>query len=139
MKNKTISFLLASITAVSMILNPYASNSKKVLADELNNAYSTTSVEKNKDYLYLSELEYDTSKSNTAYKSITKDTNTNGSKIKLVVDGEIVQFEKGMGAHATSTLIYDLSNYSSEYTRFVSYLGLDNSMKGGGNGAKFTI
>lgn len=139
MKNKTISFLLASITAVSMILNPHASNSKKVLADELNNAYSTTSVEKNKDYLYLSELEYDTSKSNTAYKSITKDTNTNGSKIKLVVDGEIVQFEKGMGAHATSTLIYDLSNYSSEYTRFVSYLGLDNSMKGSGNGAKFTI
>ena len=39
MKNKTISFLLASITAVSMILNPYASNSKKVLADELNKDY----------------------------------------------------------------------------------------------------
>lgn len=32
---------------------------------------------------------------------------------------------KGMGAHATSQLTYDISAYSDVYTRFVAKMGVD--------------
>jgi len=56
-------------------------------------------------------------------------------QIKLIVDGKVVEFKKGMAAHATSTLVYDVSKYKKEYSRLVTYAGLDQS-KGG---AKFSV
>lgn len=89
--------------------------------------------------IYLSDIEYVKNQSNTGWKSIMKDANTDGMPIKLIVDGETVEFEKGMGAHAPSTLVYDLSQYTDEYTRLVTYMGLDANQGTKGDGVKFTV
>lgn len=89
--------------------------------------------------LYLSDIDYDSDLSNTEWKSIMKDANTDGVAIRLIVNGEVSTFDKGMGAHATSTLVYDISSYSAEYTRLVGYLGVDYGQVNKGDGVVFSI
>ena len=115
-------------------------------SDDIKNSEvtSTTSAQVTVDDIdensvYLSNIDYDNKMSKTDYKYITKDSNTDGNKIKLLVNGEVTEFYKGMGAHATSTLVYDVSSYSDVYTRLIAYLGVDYAQKGKGNGVKFTI
>lgn len=146
MRKKELSKLLVAVVATSSITNASSISTFAVDTKEANNTYinqnsmeEKTQEEKTNETVFLSNISYDTKMSATDYKHITKDTNTDGKKIKLLVDGEVVEFEKGMGAHATSTLVYDLSNYSTEYTRFVSYVGVDYAQAGRGNGVKFTI
>ena len=65
--------------------------------------------------------------SSVGYSEIKKDTNIDGGKITLIVEeGETLQFDKGLGAHATSTVVYDVSQYSNQYTRFMTYAGVDD-------------
>ena len=89
--------------------------------------------------VYLSDIDYDKSASKVQYGSIAKDTTHNGNSITLIVDGEVKEFEKGMGAHATSTLVYDISAHKNNYTRLVTYAGIDSRQGGNGNGARFEI
>lgn len=89
--------------------------------------------------LYLSDLKYDSKQSNTKWKTIQVNKNTDGNTIQLIVDGQRTVFEKGMGAHATSNLVYDISDYTKEYTRLVTYMGVNATQGGNGNGVKFTI
>ncbi|HCW53608.1 MAG TPA: hypothetical protein DG753_07720 [Clostridium sp.] len=95
--------------------------------------------EVNSDCVYLSDINYVTTQSSVGYGKITKDTNIGGGTITLIVDGEGVEFKKGIGAHATSTVVYDLRNYKDKYSRFISYVGIDKSQSGRGNGVKFSI
>ena len=89
--------------------------------------------------IYLSDLEYIKSQSNTGWNSIMTNQNTDGNTIQLYVDGEKIEFTKGMGAHAPSNLVYDISQYSGEYTRLVSYMGVNATQGSNGNGVKFVI
>lgn len=123
LKNKEISKILVGSLTVTMVLNPFANNVDKVKTEVVSNEYlDSYTKEVNKDYIYLSDLDYDKNLSNTAWKEIMKDANTDGNKIKLLIDDEVVEYHKGMGAHATSTLVYDLNNYSNKYTRFIAHL-----------------
>jgi len=113
----------------------------QIFADEIETKtiIRTISEEKSEDQIYLSDIEYDKSKSSTAYGSIGTDTVHNGNTITLIVDGETTEFKKGMGAHATSTLVYDVSQYKDSYTRLVTYAGVDSRQGNNGNGVKFEI
>lgn len=105
-------------------------------SDQFSTRANALSVEelKEKDYIYLSDLTYD-SRSKTAYKNIMKDTNVNGGTIKLRKDGEIVQYPRGMAVHAKGELIYDLSVYTDVYTRLSVDIGVDaDQPTGGGKG-----
>ncbi len=99
-------------------------------------------AEKNEDekLCYLSDIPY-RSDSSVGWGSITYDKNLDSSKnsgmISLMVDGQKKQFFKGIAAHATSTLIYDISNYNYDY--FTAYIGVDESRGNTGDGVKFTI
>ena len=88
-----------------------------------------------KDYYYISDMEYITENnwSYVGWGEIKKDKNIENGKISLLIDGEKVYFDKGMGAHATSQLTYDISKYSNKYTRFVAKLGIDSSKNGKGD------
>ena len=90
------------------------------------------------DYVYLSDLSYDPA-SQTAWGNITTDQTLDGNTIQLKVDGEVVPFPKGMGAHANSDLIYDISAYSGTLTRLSCYMGVDYSQNGRGDGVTFTV
>lgn len=97
------------------------------------------SDENNKSYIFLSDLPYIKEMSNTSWGSIKVNQNIEGGKITLNVDGEALQFDKGMGAHANSNLVYDVSKYSQEYSRFTTYVGVDRSQWDKGNGIQVTV
>ena len=94
----------------------------------------------NNDFCYLSDIPY-RSDSTVGWGSITLDknldTSVNKGMITLMIDGEKKQFFKGISAHATSTLIYDLTNYNYDY--FTAYIGVDAGRGSNGNGVKFSI
>ena len=92
-------------------------------------------------YCYLSDIKYIPGKSSVGWGSITLDKNLeakyNDGLITLNIDGKKTQFLKGISAHATSTIVYDLTNYNYDY--FTSYIGVDASRGNNGNGVKFSI
>ncbi len=89
---------------------------------------------------YLSDMEYE-GESKVGWGSITLDSNLetqyNNGLITLLVNGKKTYFLKGISAHATSTLIYNISSY--DYDHFSTYIGVDESRGENGNGVKFEI
>ena len=94
-----------------------------------------------KEYCYLSDMKYVTNQSSVGWGSITLDKNLdtkyNGGLITLIVDGQPKKFLKGIAAHATSTVVYDITDY--DYDFFTAYIGVDASRGSAGNGVKFLI
>lgn len=85
--------------------------------------------------VYLSDLEWvdathgDDDKSKTVQKDkpFTPGNNGSNNKIKLLIDGKEVEFNKGLGTVASnpSSIKYDVSG--ANVTRFISYVGIDRS------------
>lgn len=74
---------------------------------------------------YLSELNW---KSAIAgWKSVQKDCSVEGNKISLKGENGKKFYEKGIGTHSNSEIIYDLSNKG--YSYFSSKIGVDQEMK----------
>ena len=88
------------------------------------------------DYIYLSDIDYIAKQSSTAWGKILKDITSSNTKIQVKVDNGAYSFDKGMWAHASSTLVYDLSSYN--YAYFTSYIGI-NTTSSKGNGVIFYI
>lgn len=104
-------------------------NSPSVLAseEELTSTKSTPDFSK---FVYLSDLNYISSLSSTINgQTLRKDKSPNNGIITLQTsdDGTLTEFGKGMGAHAKSTLVYDISEYSSKFTELSTWVGIDNS------------
>lgn len=86
------------------------------------------------NFVYLSDMDYIT-ENNWSYNGwsghdIQIDKNQEGKTIELYVDGENRTFAKGIGLHAKGQVVYDISEYSTEYPRFIAYLGVDSSKTG---------
>ena len=140
MKKKGLSLILAGILVASAVLNPFSHNTVKAYAEESNNTRVVSEeTQANKNYLYLSDIEYVANKSSVGYSSIKLDKNIDNGVIKLIKNGEVINFAKGVGAHAKSTLVYDIEKYSKDYTKFTANIGVDYSMRGRGNGVTFKI
>ena len=84
---------------------------------------------------YLSDLT-PLSKS-IGYGSLQIDQNISGDLISFKVDGQRTYFYKGLIAHATSTLVYDIGE-SHNFDYFSTYLGVDASQGGKGE-VKFMV
>lgn len=118
-------------------------NSKFALGENvIQNNESESSNEKKEsrttnDFIYLSDIDYMANLSRPGWGSINKDLAGDGSKISVRVENAYYEFDKGMWAHATSTLIYDLSNYDYEY--FTAYVGLNRTASSSSNGVKFYV
>jgi len=102
---------------------------------------TNSAIASSKKSIYLSDIPYVVDQSFVGWGSITLDknlqSNSNGGLITLLIDGVKTNFLKGISAHATSNVVYDLSDY--EYDYFTAYIGLDASMGTSGNGVKFFI
>ena len=89
---------------------------------------------------YLSDIDYEP-ESNVEWGSITLDSNLetkyNNGLITLLVDGTKTYFLKGVSAHATSTLVYNISDL--DYDHFSTYIGVDASRENNGDGVTFEI
>ena len=100
--------------------------------------YSNKSLatEENSEFHYLSDISYVEGKSQVGWDTIKYDTTYYGD-ITVKVEGANYTFKKGIWAHATSNVVYDLTNYS-EYDYFTAYLGI-NTSSSRGDGVKFDI
>ena len=111
---------------------------------ELKNNHMTVAANSEtskKGYRYLSDVEYVKEQSSVGWGNITLDGNLetqyNGGLITLIINGKERSFLKGVTAHATSTMVYDISGL--DYDKFSTYYGVDASRKANGNGVKFAI
>lgn len=77
------------------------------------------------DYRYLTD--YDWTSTKNSYAAPIKDKSASANILRLTnEDGKEVSFERGIGAHATSTIVYDLTD--KDYAYFSSYVGVDRQM-----------
>ncbi|MCD8203108.1 MAG: NPCBM/NEW2 domain-containing protein [Prevotella sp.] len=112
--------LVTLITIMALLITPtiaYASD--------------TTSDASDSGVVYLSDL--DRVSTSIGYGQIGIDQNSNGNQISVYVNGRRKYFDKGIFAHAKSTLVYDLTNYNNEYDYFITYLGVDASQGSAGS------
>lgn len=90
--------------------------------------------------LYLSDIAYIQEKTIPASgHEIRLDKNEANELMKIKVNGQEKKFIKGICSWATSTIVYDLSNYDYDY--FTAYIGIDSSEQSDyfNTGAKFYI
>ena len=76
--------------------------------------------------IYLSDLEWDSQScgaSNDFPGGTMKDAAVDGDSMTLKVDGQEFTFEKGLGAHAPSEIVYNIDGM--ECTKFEAYAGVD--------------
>lgn len=91
-----------------------------------------------KDVVYLSDIPYVSAR--VGWGAVTLDKNgVNNGGLVLNVNGSAVTFKKGIFAHATSSVDYDVSEYHSDYPYFMTYYGLNTSNDNNGNGVKFYV
>ena len=77
------------------------------------------------DFKYLSD--YDWELATTSWSSAKKDKAVSGNKLRLTEEnGNEAIYEKGIGTHANSTIIYNLEGKNAEI--FSSYVGVDRTM-----------
>ena len=136
-KKTAISLAISTVSVAALVYDSMDAKASIYSTNNLLNQESEDSVAKK--YIFLSDLEYDQKMSYAGWSTIKKDTNINDGIITLNAEGETIEFEKGLGAHATSALVFDVSEYSTQFTRFTTYAGVDKSQGGSGNGVKFTI
>ncbi len=90
---------------------------------------------------YLSDEDVNPYNAAVGYGQFRKDEiDANGTKITLRHEGQTVTFDRGLWAHATSRLYYDLTEIdpSRQYTHFIAYEGLNTTSRGG-DGVTFNI
>lgn len=96
-------------------------------------------VDKSDQYLSLSEV--DPLRAQVGYGQFLKDKVGDGSKIALKYEGAWVIFERGLWAHASSNLYYDLGALRAgerDLDYFTAYIGL-NRTSSSGNGVKYAV
>lgn len=77
------------------------------------------------DFTYLSD--YDWTHQSNNYRQAQKDVAISGRKLTLTGENnEAVEYEKGLGMHSTSTVIYDLTDKDVDI--FSTYIGVDRAM-----------
>lgn len=96
----------------------------------------TISVVDMNDFTYLTD--YDWKSANQSYGSAKKDISASGNTLRLTnEDGSVAIYEHGIGAHSTSTIVYDLSD--KDYQFFSSYVGVDRQMYGSVGSVVFQV
>jgi hypothetical protein len=125
-----VSICVISFVLLIMLITSYINlNTEPAISD---------TIIKNKELVYLSDIPYNKEQSTVGWGSITIDKNVNGDGlISLIVNGQKKQFIKGIGAHATSNVIFDLSEYDYDY--FSTYYGVDAGRGTLSDGVKFAI
>src|SRR5699024_10724789 len=73
------------------------------------------------DELYLSDLDWESA--TTGWGTIHRDKSVEGNTLTLASDGEPVTYDKGIGTHARSEIVYDIADKG--YDTFQADVGLD--------------
>ncbi len=127
---KKYSYLLVGIASLALVVGMACSgNIYQKTTNNIDTTRLATNLDLRGDYLYLSDLNYIT-ENNWSYNGwsgheIQKDKNQDGGILSLMIDGEKRLFAKGLGIHAKGQVTFDISEYSTQFPRFVAKLGVD--------------
>ncbi|MBA4492901.1 glycoside hydrolase family 2 TIM barrel-domain containing protein [Paenactinomyces guangxiensis] len=72
-------------------------------------------------YSYLSDLDWESA--SAGWRTVQRDSSIEGNRITLLGDEGEITFEKGIGTHSHSEIVYNLTDKG--YQRFESYVGVD--------------
>jgi len=81
------------------------------------------------DQVYVSDMDWVSG--TIGWASIQKDQSVDGNSLTLLSDSGVKTFTKGIGTHANSEIVYDLTNKG--FTRFQSQVGLDQEANSSGS------
>lgn len=96
----------------------------------------TVSVVDMNDFTYLSDNNWTSMQK--SYTDPKKDVAISGNALRLTDEaGQVVTYKKGIGAHSTSTIVYDLTDKEAAY--FTSYVGVDRQMYGSVGSVVFQV
>lgn len=88
------------------------------------------------DSIYLSDIDWKAAVN--SYGKAEKDISASGNTLRLTGEnGEVVSYEKGIGTHSTSTIIYDLTQ--GDYGYFTTFVGVDREMYGRPGSVTFEV
>lgn len=115
-------------------------NSSVTLADTSNKSKQNVAVSANttnqSQVVFLSDIPY--SKAQVGWGNIAMDKTQDNIALTLKLNDYTTIIKKGIWAHATSTVEYDISNYK-DYAYFTVFYGLNSTSGDKGNGVKFYI
>ncbi|MFJ9464702.1 NPCBM/NEW2 domain-containing protein [Viridibacillus arvi] len=96
----------------------------------------TISVVNMEDYHYLSNFDWKSTQN--SYTAPRKDISISNNTLRLTgEDGSVKSYEKGIGAHSNSTIVYDLTDKDADY--FTSFVGVDRQMFGSVGSVVFQV
>ncbi|MEG1285927.1 MAG: NPCBM/NEW2 domain-containing protein, partial [Romboutsia sp.] len=99
-------------------------------------ANRTISVVDMKDSKELTD--YDYKSASQSYGKVNIDKSASENPLRLTgKDGQVVEFVKGIGAHSTSTIIYDIETLDADY--FTAKVGVDRAMYGTVGSVSFEV
>ncbi|MGL4774569.1 MAG: NPCBM/NEW2 domain-containing protein, partial [Clostridium sp.] len=88
------------------------------------------------DFKYLTDYEWKST--SNSYRAPNVDKSISSNDIRLTgKNGENIVYERGIGAHSNSTIIYDLKDKNYDY--FTSYVGVDRQMFGSVGSVTFEV
>lgn len=142
-KRKIMSLLGICICMLMIfILCPESSEKYKdgsKMNTNIQNTYLTNSNADVADgYIYLSDIPYVKEQSRPGWGSIHINETDSGSNFSIKIEGAFYNFEKGIWAHASSYMVYDITNYQ-DYDYFTTYTAVNSTSGNKGNGVKFYI
>lgn len=76
-------------------------------------------------FIYLSDIEHDANLSYLEWKQVKKDYSSSGNNLHLLVNGKSKIFSKGIGVDSDAQVVYNIENYSADFTKLVGYIGVD--------------
>ncbi len=109
-----------------------ARNSKNYYNENINEYLANNEL----DYVYVSDIEF--MNATSGYGQIFRNTTASNTPITVKIDHSNFSFDKGIWAHATSTIDIDLTNYK-DYAYFTTFYGVNETSGNNGNGVKFYI
>ncbi|OAO89131.1 hypothetical protein AXX17_ATUG04160 [Arabidopsis thaliana] len=96
----------------------------------------TIAVVNMEDYKYLTD--YDWSSTQNSYTAPKKDISISDKALRLTDAANLeVAYARGIGAHSSSTIVYDLSGKNFDY--FSSFVGVDRQMYGSVGSVSFEV
>lgn len=88
------------------------------------------------DSAYLTD--YDWKATQNSYTAPKKDISISNNALRLTDENHgVVSYDRGIGAHSNSTIIYDLSDKNYDY--FTSFVGVDRQMYGSVGSVSFEV
>ncbi len=132
-------FIMLSLSTIYLYKNSskfedVLSNKNSELIPYNSNAQVIDEKTNNPSFLYLSDLT--PLRARVGWGRLGIDKDASGNPLKLKVENSLFTFEKGLFAHASSELIYDLTSYDNYYKYFTSFIGI-NASSNAGNGVTY--